>query len=215
MNKTHISLIAALTVFLAGCGLRGIPGNGHIKTEQRTIGAFAQIQADGAFDIEWHSGAPALSIATDGNLLQYIDNEITGDRLRIHSTKRLAPSHSIKVVISSAVLNGAHLTGATRLKANQISGDKFYLKATGASEITINGSINELLASMTGASELNAKSLQTKIVEISTTGAADAEVTVTETLKVAITGAGSVNYFGNPPNVEKHVTGAGTIKHRE
>ena len=63
--------------------------------------------------------------------------------------------------------------------------------------------------------ELNAKSLQTKIVEISTTGAADAELTVTETLKVAITGAGSVNYFGNPPNIEKHVTGAGTIKHRE
>src|SRR5476649_2113471 len=105
MNKTHISLIAALIVLLAGCGLRGIPGNGHIKTEQRAIGAFAQIQADGAFDIEWHSGAPALSIATDGNLLQYIDNEITGDRLRIHSTKRLVPSHSIKVVISSAVLN--------------------------------------------------------------------------------------------------------------
>jgi Putative auto-transporter adhesin, head GIN domain len=215
MNKTHISLIAALTVFLAGCGLRGIPGNGHITTEQRTIGAFAQIQADGAFDIEWHSGAPALSIATDGNLLHYVDAEISGDRLRIHSTKRLAPTHSIKVVISSAALSGAHLTGATRLKANQISGDKFYLKATGASEITVNGSINELLASLTGASELNAKSLQTKIVEISTTGAADAEVTVTETLKVAITGAGSVNYFGNPPNVEKHVTGAGTIKHRE
>jgi hypothetical protein len=215
MNKLQISFIAALTVLLFGCDWRGIRGNGHIKTEQRAIGAFAQIEASGAFDIEWRNGAPALTVTTDENLLRYIDHEIKGDKLRLHSTKRLAPTHGIKIVISSATLSGAHLTGATQLKANQISGDKFYLKSTGASEVTLNGSINELLASMTGASELHAKSLRAKIVEISTTGAADAEVTVTDTLKVAITGAGDVTYFGNPPNIEKHVTGAGTVHHRD
>ena len=31
----------------------------------------------------------------------------------------------------------------------------------------------------------------------------------------AITGAGDVTYFGNPKTVEKHVTGAGSIRHKE
>ena len=68
---------------------------------------------------------------------------------------------------------------------------------------------------MTGASELAASALQTKTAEISTTGAAEAEIAVAETLKVAITGAGKVTYSGNPPTIEKHITGAGSIRHKE
>jgi hypothetical protein len=68
---------------------------------------------------------------------------------------------------------------------------------------------------MTGASELTASALQTKTTEISTTGAANAEVAVTETLKVAITGAGKVSYSGNPATIEKHISGAGSIRHKD
>jgi hypothetical protein len=68
---------------------------------------------------------------------------------------------------------------------------------------------------MTGASELNASGLQTKTAEISTTGAADAEIAVTDTLKVAITGAGKVIYSGNPKTIEKRISGAGSIRHKQ
>ena len=71
------------------------------------------------------------------------------------------------------------------------------------------------MADMTGASDLRAKNLQTKSAEISTTGAADAEIAVSDSLKVSITGAGSVAYHGNPPHIEKHVTGAGSIRHKD
>jgi hypothetical protein len=68
---------------------------------------------------------------------------------------------------------------------------------------------------MTGASELEATGLQTKTVEISTTGAADAAIAVSETLKVSITGAGKVTYSGNPKTIEKHISGAGSIRQKE
>ena len=42
-----------------------------------------------------------------------------------------------------------------------------------------------------------------------------AEVAVSETLKVSITGAGKVIYSGNPPTIEKHISGAGSIRHKE
>ena len=215
MNKIDIYFIAACALLLAGCDWRGVRGNRHMKTEQRAIGEFAEIEEHGAFEIAWQSGAPSLSITTDENLFPYIDIDVRGDQLRLRTKHRVAPSHGIKISVTSSTLRGAHLTGASQLKANQISGDKFFLESTGASEVTLSGSVNELLGSMTGASDLSAKSLQAKNVEISTTGAADAEVTATESLKVSITGAGSVTYFGNPPSIVKHITGAGSIKHRE
>ena len=215
MKKITISVVVACLVLAAGCRWIGIRGNGHIKTDERTISAFANIDAGGAFEIEWKSGAPALSVTTDENLLAYVDNHISGDTLRLRTHEQIWPTHGIKVVISSPTRAGAKLSGAVKFTANQISGPKFALESTGAARVTLDGSIDELLADMTGASELNAGGLQTKTAEISTTGAADAEVAVAETLKVAITGAGKVSYSGNPKTIEKHVSGAGSIRHRD
>jgi Putative auto-transporter adhesin, head GIN domain len=215
MKKITSVVLAACVVLAAGCRWVGIRGNGHIKTDDRTISAFANIDAGGAFQIEWKSGAPALSITTDENLLSYIDNHISGDTLRLRTRDQIWPTHGIKVVISSPTRAGAKLSGAVKLTATQIAGPKFALESTGAAHVNLDGSIDELLADMTGASDLNAKGLQTKTAELSTTGAADAEIAVSETLKVAITGAGKVSYSGNPKTIEKHVSGAGSIRHKD
>jgi hypothetical protein len=215
MNKSTTTIFGALVLLVGSCHWVGIRGNGHITTDQRTISAFSEIEADGAFEIEWRSGAPALSITTDENLLQHIENENIDNRLRLHSHKNLWPTHGIKVVVSSPTRAAAKLTGATRLTASQLSGAKFAVESTGAARVTLDGTVDELLADMTGASELSAKSLQTKTAQISTTGAADADLSVSDTLKVSITGAGKVNYSGNPPTIEKHITGAGSIRHKE
>ena len=215
MKKITLVFLAVCIVLLAGCRWIGIRGNGNIKTDERAISAVANIDASGAFVIAWQSGPPALRITTDENLLPYIDNHISGDTLRLRMHEQIWPTHGIKVVISSPTRAGAKLSGAVKLIANQIAGPKFALESTGAAQVTLDGSIDELLADMTGASELNASGLQTKTSEISTTGAADAEVAVSETLKVAITGAGKVSYSGNPKTIEKHITGAGSIRHRD
>jgi hypothetical protein len=215
MKKITIVFLAACVVLAAGCRWVGIRGNRHIKTDQRTISPFANIDASGAFQIEWKSGAPALSITTDENLLPYIDNQISGETLHLHTREQIWPTHGIKVVISSPTRTGAKISGAVKLTANQLSGPRFALESTGAGEVKLEGNTNELLADMTGASDLNAKGLQTKVAEISTTGAADAEIAVSETLKVAITGAGKVSYSGSPKTIEKHISGAGSIRHKD
>lgn len=215
MNRIITLLAAALAVSLSACHWVGIRGNGQITTDQRAIAAFSEIEANGAFQIEWRTGAPALSITTDENLLGYVDNQNIGNRLRLRAHKNLWPTHGIKVVVSSPTRVGARLTGATRLIANQLTGDKFAVESTGAATVTLDGAVDKLLADMTGASNLKAASLRVKTAEVSTTGAADADITVIDTLKVSITGAGKVNYWGNPPTIEKHVTGMGSIHHRE
>ena len=215
MRKILIVLLVGCVVVVAGCHLPGVRGNGRIKTEERQVGAFANLDVGGAFEIEWETGSPALRITTDENLLPYIENNVSDDTLRLHTREHVWPTHGIKVVISSPTRTGGRTRGAVKLTVKQLSGPTFALESKGASEISLDGKVDRLLVDMTGASQLAADGLQAKTAEISTTGAGDAEVAVTDTLKVVITGAGKVTYSGNPPTINKQITGAGSIRHRD
>ena len=214
MKKTAIVFLTLCIVLAFGCRWVGIRGNGNIKTDDRTVNAFSEIDVGGAFEIEWQNGPPALQITTDENLLSYVKADVSGDTLQLRTHDQIWPTHEIKVVISSPTRTAARIRGAVRLTVNQLSGPKFALEASGASRVSLDGKIDELLADMTGASQLEAGGLQTKTAEISTTGAGDAEIAVAEKLKVAITGAGKVSYSGNP-TVEKHITGAGSVRRKD
>ena len=215
MKKILIALLVACVASVVGCHLPGIRGNGQIKTEERPITAFSNLDASGAFEIEWENGSPSLRITTDGNLLTYIESDVSGDTLRLRTREHVWPTHGIRVAISSPTRTGGNIRGAVKLTVTQLSGPTFALESKGASEVTLDGSIDRLLADMTGASQLVADRLQTKTAEISTTGAGDADVAVSDTLKVVITGAGKVTYSGNPPTIKKQITGAGSIRHKD
>ena len=214
MKKITIVFLTLCIALASGCRWIGIRGNGHIKTDDRTISAFTEIDAGGAFEIEWQNGSPALHITTDENLLSYIESDVSGDTLRLRTDEEIWPTHGIKIVVSSPTRTAARIRGAVKLTADQLTGPKFALEGSGASHVSLDGNIDELLADMTGASKLDASGLQTKTAEISTTGAGNVEVAVAETLKVAITGAGKVSYSGNP-TIEKHITGAGSVRRKQ
>src|SRR5437773_11914775 len=134
MKKITIVFLAACIALVAGCNWVGIRGNGHIKTDEHTISAFTNIDASGVFQIEWQSGAPAPSITTDENLLPYIDNQISGETLHLHTHEQIWPTHRIKVVISSPTRSAAKISGAVTFTGNQLSGPRLPLEATGAAE---------------------------------------------------------------------------------
>jgi hypothetical protein len=215
MRKILIVLLAGCVALVVGCHLPGIRGNGRIKTEERPIATFANVDASGAFEIEWQNGAPAVRVTTDENLLPHIENNVSEDTLHLRSREHLWPTHGIKVVISSPTRAGGKIRGAVKLTVKQLSGPIFALESKGASEVSLDGSVDRLLVDMTGASQLAAAGLHAKTAEISTTGAGDAEVAVTDTLKVVITGAGKVTYSGNPPTIKQQITGAGSIRHKD
>ncbi|MEY2536374.1 MAG: hypothetical protein QOG67_114 [Verrucomicrobiota bacterium] len=215
MKTISIFALSAATLFMGACDWVGIRGNGNIVTDRRTIGSFSEIHAGGALRVDWRAGAPSLTITTDENLLPYIETHNDGNRLELRTREHIRPTHGIKVAVSSPALSGVKLNGAADVTAHAVSGPKFFLQSRGASGIVVDGTVDELLADLTGASDLKAKGLRAKVVEISTTGAADAQVSVSETLRVVITGAGDVTYWGNPKTVERRVLGAGDIRHKD
>jgi Putative auto-transporter adhesin, head GIN domain len=214
-NKNLIAAVSLLLLLAAGCDWRGIRGNGEIKTEQRPMTAFTRIDASGFYNIEWQPGPPSLSLTTDENLLSHIETSVRDNVLKIETRDRLSPTRSIKIAITSPSFTGAELSGAGKLNASQLNGPRFTLDTSGATRVTLGGRANKLVASLTGASRLDAKTLETRDVEISVTGAGRADIMATNSVKAAITGAGRVSYAGNPKSVQKKVTGAGKIAPRD
>jgi Putative auto-transporter adhesin, head GIN domain len=216
MKTISMFAFGAVILLLGGCDWAGIGGNGKITTEQRTVEPFTEVEAGGALKVEWRPGPPALSITTDQNLLSHIESRNRGNRLELHTRDSLRPTQGrIKVEISSPSLAGAKLSGAADFTGHAISDQTFAVQSSGAATIVLDGKVDELLADLTGASDLKAKDLPARTVEISATGAADASVTVSDTLRVSITGAGDVNYWGNPKTIERRITGAGSIRHKD
>lgn len=197
---------------VAGCSQPGVKGDGVIKTEGRGISDFSTLAVAGGYDIQWSAGKPSLTITSDQNLLPLIKTTVSGSTLQIDSKENLAPTKGITITLSSASLADVQLTGGNSFTAGQISGEHLKLESTGASEMTVDGSVTNLQANLTGASKLDAKALQTRDATLSLTGASDAHVNVSGTLKASITGAGSVTYSGDPKSVEQNITGAGSIQ---
>lgn len=204
--------ILLTAVLLPACRWVGLRGNGEIKTEQRTVTNFTNIDCDGVFEVNWASGASALKVETDENLLTHIRTAVKKDTLKIKSDEQLAPSRRIVVTISSPSLTGARFAGATRFNATNLSGPNFYLDTAGATRVSLAGNTAALVASMKGASRLDAEELHCQTVELAVAGAGKAEVWASEILKASITGAGNVTYSGNPKKVERDITGAGKIR---
>src|SRR5204863_1184994 len=212
--KKHIFAVGLLFA-LAGCDIGGIRGNGHLVSEQRNVDPFVNVETGGAFRVEWHSGAPSASITVDENLLQYVEMEVRDKVLHVRTTRSVRPTHSIRLALTSNALEGASFSGASRLDAHQLSGPKFYLETTGASNVTLDGAVDELVANMTGASDLRAEALQTKIAELSGTRAGEARVAVSATLKVSIPATGKEQYNGKPPHTQREITGTASSRTRE
>ena len=164
-NKFYIVALALLVLLSAGCDWRGIRGNGTMKTEQRPVTAFTRIEAGGFYEIQWQPGSPSLSLTTDENLLSHIETRMNGSVLKIETHGPIAPTHGVTVVITSPSLTGAELSGAVKLEAAQLSGDRFALDTSGATRVSLAGRANRLIASLTGASRLNAETFQAEDVE--------------------------------------------------
>ena len=94
--KTNFFAVCLLFA-LAGCDVGGIRGNGHLITEQRKVEPFINVDASGAFRIDWHSGPPTASVTIDENLMQYVEMEVRDRILYIRTTHHVPLGFSFQI----------------------------------------------------------------------------------------------------------------------
>jgi hypothetical protein len=237
--KSTTTIIGILLMFTtltsSGCMyIIGVDGNGNVKTENRDVSSFDEIKVGGAFNVLLiQGGKEALKVEADENLLPIIETRVSGGTLIITTKEDIRNAKSLNLYITFRDLSKLNISGACEVKSEgtlefetlkfkasgaseikmALTADRLLGDYSGASEITFSGRARDVELDLSGASELKAYDLQTENMRLDISGAGDAKVHATKTLKVEASGAASVRYEGNP-SVDQRVSGAGDVRKR-
>jgi hypothetical protein len=215
MKRTILFLSLMLLVpVLAGCHghFGNVTGSGTMKVEKRDVPAFSALNISGAFDVEIVvQKEQSLEIEGDDNLLPLIKTEVKNGVLSINNEKSFSTKKALRVRISVPDLDALSTSGASEFTVTNVKNDEFNIEASGAGSIQISGETKALEVGMSGAVSLDAKDLHAQKVSITTSGASSADVYASEELRASVSGAGNVDYYGDPKTVSEDASGAGSI----
>jgi hypothetical protein len=237
--RKHLWIVLALPLLLGSCrhflGKR-IRGNGQIRTEDRSVNNFKNVEVSGAAKVYVSQGSPAtVKIEGDDNLLQYMEVTQEGDKimvrerpgfnlvptgdLKIYVTapafSRIAASGACDIIGRSKISNSEslalHVSGAGDIRM-EIDAPSLAAKVTGSGSIDLRGETKDVDLELSGAGHAHCYELLSENTKIDISGAGSAEVYASVRLDAEVSGAGSVVYKGNATNVSQHVSGAGSVK---
>jgi len=205
--------VIAVAVAAAACGINGERGSGNVKREPRQLASFTEIDVGSVVDVDVTvGGAQSVEVSGDDNLVPLVSTEIKAGRLVIRTTKKVDPKLDLVVHIVVPNLTGLWMTGASHAVLRGVRGDKLTLNVSGAGSVSASGSIREVDIDISGAGKIDAKELKAETARIALSGAGSLSVYASKTLDVHVSGAGKVSYYGDPPEVRKDISGAGSFE---
>ncbi|HEX2981076.1 MAG TPA: head GIN domain-containing protein [Anaerolineaceae bacterium] len=208
-----------------------------IISESRSVQDFDEVVLQIYGDIQLIQGDQEnLMIEADEELLPKIKTEVRNRRLVIKPKSWLdwlvPPNASIRYRINMREVRGLAISGAGTLSARKVQTDQLRLEVTGSAEMIFDhleaqalrlnvsgagrveiggGQVQRQEVAISGTGNLRALRVDTQEADLRISGSGQVQVNVHETMKVAITGFGSVRYAGDP-KVSSQITGAGRIE---
>jgi len=231
-----IITIAIITLLSFNTGLFAQKDKGNIITQERTVGEFSAIEIGNGLNVILSQGPEQLvRVETNEGLQEYLKTEVHNDVLKISQTSKMKNPSKLNIYVTAKNLNKITLTGTSELKTDTIiKTDKLEINSSGASEITLDLAVNELVSDLSGASELTLKGtatkhtitlsgasdlkageLETKEMIINASGASDLEVNVKDKLTGEISGASSIKYKDEPKEKSINLSGASELNGKE
>jgi putative autotransporter adhesin-like protein len=223
-----------LAVLSTGCNITigpSLHGSGVAKTETRDVGSYSEIEVGSAIQLDVTVGEPtSLVVTADDNVLPLVRTEVAGDRLKIYLDNSLSTNIGVQVRASTPELTSLVGSGATKVNATGVTGEKFQIELHGAStgelssnaevmDVTLSGasrgilagSCKELIVECSGASQMNAADFTADTVTAELSGASSAQLNAKEELTAEASGASHLRYAGQPAKLTKQASGASTV----
>ncbi len=210
MLTTRLMWFATLVALLSACN--GVRGSGVPASEDRPVEAFSRVELGGAFEFELTVGAaPSLTLSADDNLLPLITSEVVDGTLTLGIEEAIRPRSPIRAVMTTPALASADISGAANGSISGIASDRFDLSCSGACEVSLGGTAPTVTVDISGAGNVQARQLTAVDFTVAVSGAADASVCASGVLDATISGAGTIDYYCDPSEVRRSVSGAGSI----
>lgn len=215
MKLQYLLSVLLIAVLIQGCKIGGVKGSGNIIEATRSIDDFEIVEISGAYDVDISVGkAASLEIIADDNLMKYIETDVRGNKLVIRSKKNLRPRNEIEIFITTPNLIKIESSGASSITAYGIDNEIFQSELSGAGSINLSGKTEKFRADMSGAGNINAKELIADYVKVGISGACSAVVHASKSIKADVSGVGSIDYYGDPEEVDSNISGVGSINRK-
>ncbi len=203
---------------------------------------FRRIEVAGQAEITLVQGAEtSILVETPGRDPARVEFEVQGGTLEIHAADRIRwwdflsgrSKSKVSIIVTFRELESIEAAGAVQIIAGKMrvpkltiegaGGTMVYiddLQATtldisgaGALKAQIGGSVDRQRITMSGAGEYLGARLASNNASIVVSGVGRAVVNARSKLDATISGAGSVEYIGDP-EVTKQISGAGSVRRR-
>jgi len=230
--RTTLLFLPAVVGLLALAGCGALADAGSQTTVQRTIDGVTAVDLQTSGDLTVTTGdAPGLTITAGANQLDYLTSEVTGGTLQLDSKANMPGGGRITYALVVPSLTNIDLSGSGSASGDGVlrgdstvtlsgSGDitltglqvpSVAVALSGSGKVTLSGSTESQQIDIGGSGDYNGKDLTAGDTGIEVTGSGDASVTISGSLQVSISGSGNVTYFGSPTQVEKSVSGSGSV----
>ena len=216
MGKNACALVLLLALG-SGCGnLDARHGSGNVISESRTVKDFTGIELSGSGKlIIEQSDVESLTITADDNLLPDLTAEVRNSTLMLGTRDfiNINPTGLVTYKLLVKKLNSIGVSGGAEIDAKGLRTDSLKIGVSGAGDITITGEADDQKISISGAGKYHASGLKSKKAEVDISGIGSALLAVSDQLDVHVSGAGEVEYIGDP-KVTEDVSGAGTVRRK-
>ena len=233
--------LSLLAVLLAAAACQAGPltvvtGSGTLRSEARPVGAIDEVELAGVGALTIAQGPQeSLTVEAEDNLLPEIRSEVRGRRLVLGpaggKTVSLRPTRPIRYTVTVRDLTALKLSGAGNVEVaglttarldvrlsgvgtvalDNLAATELAMSLSGAGNATVSGTVTRQEVTMSGAGSYRAEHLESQDARLTVSGAGGATVRASNALNVKVSGASTVEYFGNP-TVSQAISGAGRVR---
>ncbi|UCE97912.1 MAG: DUF2807 domain-containing protein [Dehalococcoidia bacterium] len=228
-----VLLIATLLIVVSACWMP-ITGSGNIFTEVYHFTGFTEVEVQDGFQLELIQGSAfSIKITADDNVHEYVNVEKEGNSLSISLLNDLFGCNSCTTIaeVTMPDLTKLELSGGSQANisgfnvfdnlslelsgGSQLNGDINFTNAdfnlSGGSQINLEGAGDTLIIDGSGGSQLDLELLPINNADITLSGGGKADINVSSTLSVNLSGGSQVNYIGQPTLGDIDLSGSSTI----
>lgn len=187
-----------------------------IVTKSVEVGPFDSIVAKGKFDVKYIPGDQSVKVCGPENSVKKFKVEVTEGVLTIESAKTsFIKGENLVVYISTPSLASIRIEGAGDFKADRgIVSENLNLNVSGAGNIEVKSlEVEDVKLSINGAGDIEVKGADCKSIDVVVNGAGDVSLEGVEckSFTANMNGAGSVAVAGQALEGNLVLNGAGSI----
>ena len=239
MKKTILLTGLFFLIILTSCEKETVNVSGEVTRVQVNLKGFTGLKVASAFNIFVTFSDTEEEIIVEANediqnlvIVEMIDNNL---EIKLKKQTNIRGNATMNVYITTKNINYYLSTGASKITleseliaelakidlsgasifTGQLNTDILELEAEGASKIDIFGQTGEFKAELSGGSGLLNYDFLVKNINIALSGASNAQLTVSESIKIDASGASSLTYMGDALVTQKHLTGASELIKKE